>query len=120
MAARMNQQETRARERRRDNTGLQLLGSRSYVPLGLEAPDNVQELVWTGCGHRWESEQLPTWSNHYWACWFVIGVACQCRYILLPSPPKLIEALLVVAMTVDYVASDAFPRADVQIFGKGR
>ena len=48
MAARMNQQETRARERRRDNTGLQLLGSRSYVPLGLEAPDNVQELVWTG------------------------------------------------------------------------
>jgi len=58
--------------------------------------------------------------NHYWACWFVIGVACQCRYILLPSPPKLIEALLVVAMTVDYVASDAFPRADVQIFGKGR
>ena len=79
MAARMNQQETRARERRRDNTGLQLLGSRSYVPLGLEAPDNVQELVWTGCGHRWESEQLPTWSQS------LLGVLV-CDRSCLPVP----------------------------------
>jgi XapX domain-containing protein len=36
----------------------------------------------------------------------LIGVACRWFDIPVPSPPKLIGALLVVAMTVGYIATD--------------
>ena len=35
-----------------------------------------------------------------------IGVACRWFDVPVPSPPKLIGALLVVAMTVGYIATD--------------
>jgi XapX domain-containing protein len=35
-----------------------------------------------------------------------IGIACRWFDVPVPSPPKLIGALLVVAMTVGYVATD--------------
>lgn len=35
-----------------------------------------------------------------------IGVACRWFDVPVPSPPKLIGALLVVAMTVGYTATD--------------
>jgi len=35
-----------------------------------------------------------------------IGAACRWFDIPVPSPPKLIGALLVVAMTVGYIATD--------------
>ncbi len=37
-----------------------------------------------------------------------IGVACRLAAIPLPAPPVLIGALLVVAMTLGYVATDRF------------
>jgi XapX domain-containing protein len=36
----------------------------------------------------------------------LIGVACRWFDVPVPSPPKLIGALLVVAMTVGYIATD--------------
>jgi XapX domain-containing protein len=36
----------------------------------------------------------------------LIGVACRWFDIPVPSPPKLVGALLVVAMTVGYLATD--------------
>jgi XapX domain-containing protein len=36
----------------------------------------------------------------------VIGVACRLADIPLPAPPALIGALLVLAMTLGYVATD--------------
>ena len=35
-----------------------------------------------------------------------IGIACRWFDVPVPSPPKLIAALLVVAMTVEYIATD--------------
>jgi XapX domain-containing protein len=35
-----------------------------------------------------------------------IGIACRWFDVPVPSPPKLIGALLVVAMTVGYIATD--------------
>ncbi len=35
-----------------------------------------------------------------------IGAACRVFDVPVPSPPKLIGALLVVAMTVGYIATD--------------
>ena len=37
---------------------------------------------------------------------FLIGVACRVAGVPLPAPPVLIGALLVVAMTVGYIAVD--------------
>ena len=37
-----------------------------------------------------------------------IGVACRLGGIPLPAPPVLIGALLVVAMTLGYIATDRF------------
>jgi XapX domain-containing protein len=37
-----------------------------------------------------------------------IGAACRWFDIPLPSPPKLIGAILVVAMTVGYIATDRY------------
>jgi len=37
---------------------------------------------------------------------FVIGVACRWFDIPVPSPPRLVGALLVVAMTVGYLVTD--------------
>lgn len=37
---------------------------------------------------------------------FVIGVGCRLADIPLPAPPVLIGALLVLAMTLGYVATD--------------
>jgi XapX domain-containing protein len=39
---------------------------------------------------------------------FAIGVACRLAGIPLPAPPVLIGALLVLAMTLGYVATDRF------------
>jgi XapX domain-containing protein len=36
----------------------------------------------------------------------LIGVACRWFDVPVPSPPKLIGAVLVVAMTVGYIATD--------------
>jgi len=36
----------------------------------------------------------------------LIGAACRWFDIPVPSPPKLVGALLVVAMTVGYIATD--------------
>jgi XapX domain-containing protein len=36
----------------------------------------------------------------------LIGIGCRCFDIPVPSPPKLLGALLVVAMTVGYMATD--------------
>ncbi|MFO7645269.1 MAG: DUF1427 family protein [Desulfosarcina sp.] len=36
----------------------------------------------------------------------IIGAACRWIDIPLPAPPKLVGALLVVAMTVGFVATD--------------
>ncbi len=38
----------------------------------------------------------------------VIGAGCRWLDIPLPAPPKLIGALLVVAMTLGYAATDRF------------
>jgi len=38
----------------------------------------------------------------------IIGIACRWFDIPSPSPPKLVGALLVVAMTVGYMATDSF------------
>ena len=38
----------------------------------------------------------------------LIGVACRWFDVPVPSPPKFIGALLVVAMTVGYIATDKF------------
>ena len=37
----------------------------------------------------------------------VIGAACRLLDIPLPAPPKLVGALLVLAMTLGYVGADA-------------
>ncbi|MGB9154453.1 MAG: DUF1427 family protein [Alphaproteobacteria bacterium] len=39
---------------------------------------------------------------------FVIGVGCRWFDIPLPSPPNMIGALLVVAMTFGFLAADHF------------
>ena len=39
---------------------------------------------------------------------FVIGAACRLFDIPVPSPPKLVGALLVVAMTLGYAATDSW------------
>lgn len=36
----------------------------------------------------------------------LIGAGCRCFDVPVPSPPKLLGALLVVAMTVGYMATD--------------
>ena len=36
----------------------------------------------------------------------LIGVGCRCFDVPAPSPPKLLGALLVVAMTLGYMATD--------------
>lgn len=38
---------------------------------------------------------------------FAVGAGCRWLDIPLPSPPKLIGALLVVTMTLGYIATDA-------------
>jgi XapX domain-containing protein len=37
----------------------------------------------------------------------LIGIGCRCFDVPVPSPPKLLGALLVVAMTVGYMATDS-------------
>ena len=37
---------------------------------------------------------------------FALGAVCRCLDIPVPSPPKLLGALLVVATTVGYMAAD--------------
>ena len=37
---------------------------------------------------------------------FIIGVGCRWFDLPLPGPPKLVGALLVVAITVGYIATD--------------
>jgi XapX domain-containing protein len=39
---------------------------------------------------------------------FVLGAMCRWLDIPVPSPPKLLGALLVVATTVGYMAADSF------------
>ncbi len=39
---------------------------------------------------------------------FLIGVACRWFDLPLPAPPKLVGALLVVAMTVGFIGTDVF------------
>jgi XapX domain-containing protein len=37
---------------------------------------------------------------------FAIGVTCRCFEIPVPAPPKLLGALLVLAITAGYLAAD--------------
>ncbi len=39
---------------------------------------------------------------------FTIGVVCRLVFIPLPAPPVLIGALVVLAMTLGYVATDRY------------
>ncbi len=39
---------------------------------------------------------------------FLLGVACRWFKIPVPSPPKLLGALLVVATTIGYMAADNY------------
>ena len=41
----------------------------------------------------------------------LIGVGCRCFDVPVPSPPKLLGALLVVAMTVGYMMTDKLMEA---------
>ena len=45
---------------------------------------------------------------------FVIGVACRWFDIPLPSPPNMIGALLVVAMTLGFLTADCACKAHPQ------
>jgi XapX domain-containing protein len=49
---------------------------------------------------------------------FLIGVGCRFFDIPVPSPPKLVGALLVVAMTLGYLATDKFLARNIHIFGE--
>jgi len=42
-----------------------------------------------------------------------IGIGCRLLDIPLPAPPKLVGALLVLAMTLGYVGADAFLPAGI-------
>jgi XapX domain-containing protein len=48
----------------------------------------------------------------------IIGAGCRFFDVPVPSPPKLVGALLVVAMTVGYIAADRVLAGNVRIFGK--
>jgi XapX domain-containing protein len=48
---------------------------------------------------------------------FLIGVGCRFFDVPVPSPPKLVGALLVVAMTLGYLATDTFLARHVHVFG---
>jgi XapX domain-containing protein len=47
---------------------------------------------------------------------FLIGLACRLLDIPLPAPPKLVGALLVVAMTLGYVSADAVLAPGASVF----
>ena len=49
---------------------------------------------------------------------FLIGVGCRFFDVPVPSPPKLVGALLVVAMTLGYLAADTFLARKVHVIGK--
>lgn len=49
---------------------------------------------------------------------FLIGAGCRFFDVPVPSPPKLVGALLVVAMTVGYLATDAFLARNVHVVGQ--
>jgi XapX domain-containing protein len=49
---------------------------------------------------------------------FLIGLGCRFFDVQVPSPPKLVGALLVVAMTLDYLATDAFLARNLHVFGE--
>lgn len=42
---------------------------------------------------------------------FAIGAACRWFELPVPAPPKLLGALLVVAMTMGYIGADRFKTA---------
>jgi XapX domain-containing protein len=48
----------------------------------------------------------------------LIGLGCRFFDVPMPSPPKLVGALLVVAMTLDYLAADAFLARNLHVFGE--
>jgi XapX domain-containing protein len=47
----------------------------------------------------------------------LIGAGCRFFDVPSPSPPKLVGALLVVAMTIGYMAVDKLLASNVRIFG---
>jgi XapX domain-containing protein len=47
---------------------------------------------------------------------FLIGLACRLLDIPLPAPPKLVGALLVVAMTLGYVGAYAVLAPGASVF----
>ena len=49
---------------------------------------------------------------------FLVGAGCRFFDLPVPSPPKLVGALLVVAMTLGYLATDTFLARNVQVFGQ--
>lgn len=49
---------------------------------------------------------------------FLIGAGCRFFDVPIPGPPRLLGALLVVAMTVGYLATDKLITGNVHIFGK--
>jgi XapX domain-containing protein len=48
----------------------------------------------------------------------LIGLGCRFFDVGVASPPKLEGTLLVVAMTLDYLATDAFLARNVHVFGE--
>lgn len=49
---------------------------------------------------------------------FFIGVGCRYFDVPVPSPRKLVGALLVVAMTAGYLVTDTFLARNVHVFGE--
>jgi XapX domain-containing protein len=49
---------------------------------------------------------------------FPIGVGSRFFDVPVPSPPKLVGALLVVAMPLGYLATDMFLARNVRLFGE--
>jgi XapX domain-containing protein len=49
---------------------------------------------------------------------FLIGVGCRFFDVPVPSLPKLVGALLVVAMALGYLATDMFLARNVRLFGE--
>jgi XapX domain-containing protein len=49
---------------------------------------------------------------------FPIGLVCRFFDVPATSPPKLAGALLVVAITLEYLAAEAFLARNLHVFGK--
>jgi XapX domain-containing protein len=49
---------------------------------------------------------------------FLMGLGCRSVDVPVPNPPRLVGVLLVVAMTLDYLSTDAFLARNIHVFGE--